>query len=170
MSRAGVGGLRASRSLVDELPGIMRADDFTLDFVGGLDEVLAPVLLTIDNLSMYLDPEVAPLDFVRWLASWFHVEVDASWTEARTRRTIARIARLTTRRGTASALAELVGALTDRDDVTVDDGGGVWPTEVGEGLPGSVSTSVRLNVDEPPPGSERLLRAFLPPGVTVSWG
>src|SRR4029078_7442547 len=50
------------------LPGIYQDDLFTQQFTGGLDDVLAPVFTTLDCLDTYVDPWLAPEDFLEWLA------------------------------------------------------------------------------------------------------
>lgn len=168
MARLGATRHSASQTIVEELPGIFRVDDFTTEFVGGLDDVLAPVLLTIDNLPSYMDPDVAPIDFVRWLASWFDIEVQAEWSEERMRRTVRKIALLSNRRGTASALAELLEALTE-SDVALDDGGGVWAAEPGDPLDGRDTGRVEVRAELRPGTTGRLLDSFVPPGRAISW-
>ena len=165
MARQGLPGLTSSRPVVEVLPAVLRTDDMTASFVDGLDEVLAPVLLTLDNLNAYIDPETAPLDFVSWLAAWFGVELDPLWDETRSRRTIDRIAKLQQRRGTAHALGELVEALTG-GEVEVDDGGGVWTTfDPGAAPQGESRTEVHITVTGGTSGPQvpTVVRSFLPP-------
>ena len=38
------------------LPVVFREDDFTQRFCAGLDDVLAPVIATLDSLPAYFDP------------------------------------------------------------------------------------------------------------------
>ncbi|MEO1061302.1 MAG: phage tail protein [Actinomycetota bacterium] len=169
MSRVGLPGLPTSRPLAEALPAVLRTDDMTASFVDGLDEVLAPVLLTLDNLNAYIDPETAPIDFVAWLAAWFGVEIDPSWDETRSRRTIDRIAKLQQRRGTADALGQLVEALTG-GEVEVDDGGGVWTTfDPGAAPEGEARTDVRVTVTGGESGSQvpTVIQSFLPPSTQL---
>ncbi|MGH9198184.1 MAG: phage tail protein, partial [Acidimicrobiia bacterium] len=58
------------------LPAIFQEDDFALRFVSAFDRVLAPVISTLDNVSAYLDPKIAPPDFVEWLAGWVGLALD----------------------------------------------------------------------------------------------
>lgn len=166
--RLGAHGVVSSQPLGTGLPAMLRADDFCSRFVDGLDEVLAPILLTIDNLDAYVDPEVAPLDFVAWLASWFSLELDPTWDEQRCRRTVAALASLSRRRGTASALVELVELLGDRSaSVAVADGGGVWTSATPDAtLPGDGDGAVVVTgaVAE---RHRRLLAQFCPPGKRI---
>ncbi|NED82085.1 phage tail protein, partial [Streptomyces sp. SID11233] len=74
-------------------------DDLAQRFVGGLDEVLAPILNVLDCLPAYFDPALAPVDFTRWLAEWVGAETDGdapedAEAEARLRHAVAAAARL----------------------------------------------------------------------------
>ncbi len=156
----------SSMPIEDGLPALLRADDFCQRFVGGLDDVLAPVLLTIDNLDAYVDPDVAPMDFVEWLASWFGLQLDPEWDQRRARRTVAALAAINRNRGTLSALRDLAAVLGD-GDIEVEDGGGVWTTlDPDDSLPGARSSEVLVRGDV----SDRhlpLLQSFVPPGRRV---
>ena len=48
----------------DRLPAIYLDDGFTLRFTSALDEVLAPVIAVLDGFADYLDPSLAPADFL----------------------------------------------------------------------------------------------------------
>ena len=69
--------------------------------MSAFDEVLAPLFTTLDCFDSYLDPELAPVDFVDWLASWVGVDIDETWTLERRRRLIQNAAVLYRIRGTA---------------------------------------------------------------------
>src|SRR2546423_13197451 len=71
--------------LANSLPALFQEDDFTQRFVSAFDAALAPVLATLDNLPAYLDPWLAPEDFLEWLASWFGMALDESWSLERRR-------------------------------------------------------------------------------------
>lgn len=169
MSREGAPGVVTSTSMVEMLPAILRVDDFATAFVGGLDDVLAPVLLTIDNVEDYVDADIAPMDFVRWLATWFGIEADAAWSEARTRETIKRFARLQRFRGTTAGLTELVEILTG-DSVEIDDGGGIWTTfDPNAALEGHADAGVRIRTSSGERVRSDLLSNYVPAGTSVTW-
>ena len=52
------------RYLRDGLPGLYRDDDFTMRFVGALEQVLDPIVSVLDALPAHFDPELAPLDIL----------------------------------------------------------------------------------------------------------
>ncbi|MFI7434129.1 phage tail protein [Micromonospora haikouensis] len=75
--RGAVPGLVSPHPIGRELPAVYLEDDFAQRFTAGLDEVLAPVLLTLDCLDAYFDLDLAPADFVDWLAGWVAAPADA---------------------------------------------------------------------------------------------
>lgn len=79
--RGSVDGLGSSAPIGAMLPAIFADDDLAQRFVAGLDEVLAPFLVVLDNLDSYFDPALAPLDFTRWLADWVGAETEGIETE-----------------------------------------------------------------------------------------
>ncbi|MFJ6684417.1 phage tail protein [Streptomyces werraensis] len=74
--RGSLDGLGSSAPIGAMLPAIFADDDLAQRFVAGLDEVLAPLLVVLDNLDAYFDPALAPLDFTRWLADWVGAETE----------------------------------------------------------------------------------------------
>ncbi|MFE9925529.1 phage tail protein [Streptomyces sp. NPDC005774] len=79
--RGSVDGLASSAPIGAMLPAIFADDDLAQRFVAGLDEVLAPFLVVLDNLDSYFDPALAPVDFTRWLADWVGAETDGIETD-----------------------------------------------------------------------------------------
>lgn len=75
--RGTVPGLVSPHPIGRELPAVYQEDDFAQRFTAGLDEVLAPVLLTLDCLDAYFDLDLAPPDFLDWLAGWVATPTDA---------------------------------------------------------------------------------------------
>src|SRR5690242_2503125 len=56
---------------------------FGLDFVAALEEVLDPVVVVLDCLAAYLDPDLAPLQMVDAMAAWLGMEPDEQLPEER---------------------------------------------------------------------------------------
>ncbi|CCH32457.1 phage tail protein I [Actinosynnema sp. NPDC047251] len=136
MSRAALPELPSTHPIGEMLPGLYAVDDFTQRFTSGLDSVLSSILSTMDNLTAYLDPALAPEDFVSWLASWVSADLDPAWPLARRREVVHRAVDLHRRRGTAVGLRELLEvSLGVRAEVL--DGPGVrWSTTPDTELPG----------------------------------
>ena len=85
--------------------------------------MLAPVFATLDCLDAYVDPWLAPEDFLEWLAGWVGVVIDEGWPIERSRAFIANIVELYRWRGTIRGLvAEL--AIYTGGDVEISESGG----------------------------------------------
>lgn len=135
MSRAAVPGLPSRYPIGEQLPALYADDDFAQRFTAGLDTVLAPVFATLDNLHAYLDPRVAPADFLAWLASWVGAADDPRRPVESRREAVVRAVELHRWRGTRRGLVEgLRLALGVHAEVT-GDGGAVWSDTTGSALP-----------------------------------
>lgn len=89
------------------LPGIYHTD-FMTRFLALLESILAPVEWNVDNFDLYLSPETSPYFFLPWLANWFEITFDDTWTEAQ-RRTLLHEAHLIyARRGTRWSLSRVL--------------------------------------------------------------
>jgi phage tail-like protein len=121
-----VPGLLSPHPIGERLPALYLDDDLVQRFTAGLDDVLAPVLSTLDSSDAYIDPRLAPLDFVAWLAEWVGVELDGTWPEARQRALVARAADLYAWRGTVRGLVELIEIYTGVRPEIEETGGVTW--------------------------------------------
>lgn len=150
MSRRGtLPELRSPHPLGLMLPGLYHGDPFAQGFTEGLDAVLAPVLSTLDCLDAYLDPRLAPADFVEWLAGWVGLAVDENWPLDRQRALVARTVELYSWRGTARGLVELVRLYVGVEPEVTDSGGAAWSAVPGGEAPGSAEPVVRVRVRVP---------------------
>jgi phage tail-like protein len=84
-------------------------EPFVVRWLGGLEEVLDPVVTLIDNLAWHLDTRLCPDDLVRALLWWLGLEVAADLEPAVRRRMLHRAMALGRRRGTLAGLRELLG-------------------------------------------------------------
>ncbi len=146
-----VPGLPSAHPLGSTLPALYQDDDFAQRFLSGLDEVVAPVLTTIDNFDTYLDPSLTPGDFLDWLAGWVGIVLDDSWDESRRRAIVARATELYRMRGTAAGLAGQVEIQTGGSVEIVENGATGWSVDPGGDLPGSSDplVVVRVTVADP---------------------
>lgn len=146
--RAAVPGLPTPHPLIDQLPAVYLEQDFLRRFLEALDDVLAPVLLTIDNVPAYLDHRTAPDDFLDWLAGWVAVapHEDSPTDHRRTavRGAVARHAR----RGTLGGLTDAVRLETGTEPEIVESGGTAWSTTPHSPLPGRAVPWVTVRVRE----------------------
>lgn len=145
-----VPGLSSPYPLAGTLPAFLQDDQFLVRMTAGLDEVLAPVVSVLDCLDAYVDPRLAPDDFVEWLGEWVGAPLDDHWPDERRRATVLAAAALHHLRGTTAgvrALAELATGCA----VEVFEPGGVSvsqsPTELAAEEPWLL---VRVHADPEP--------------------
>jgi phage tail-like protein len=169
--RGAIEGLGSPYPLGEHVPALYQEDDLTQRMLSALDGVLAPVLASLDNLDCYLDPALAPPDFVVWLADWVGALVDETWPAERQRAMVARMVTLYRRRGTVGGLREHI-ALATGGDVEVEDNGEVsWSPSPQAALPGSDNAFLRIKVRVDDPNAvdlaelERLVVAAKPAHV-----
>jgi phage tail-like protein len=154
--------LRNPHPLADTLPGVYRdawldeyrrtaRESFGTRFLAAFDDVLAPVIATLDNLDAYLDADTTPEDFLAWLGEWVAATVDAGWPEDRRRAFVAQAAELYRRRGTAAGLRDHVQIYTGGVVEVVENGGSSFSLKPDGKLPGSPEpvVVVRVTVDKP---------------------
>lgn len=143
--------LGTAHPLIDFLPALFQEDPFTQRFVSAFDAALAPIFATLDNLPWYFDPWLAPTDFLDWLASWFGMPIDESWSIERRRGLVAKAFDLYRMRGTAAGLKAHVEALTGGEVELHETGAIATSTTAGAALPGSPNFAVlvRITVDDP---------------------
>ena len=172
--RGAVPGLASPFPIGMALPALYLDDDFTQRFTAGLDEVLAPVLLTLDCLDAYLDLELAPPDFVDWLAGWVAAPTDGAWPLALRRELVRHAVELHRWRGTARGIALQMEILTG-GSVEVDDSGAVtWSSSPNSSPPPATPAQVRVRVRVPDPASvdrprlQDLLAATVPAHVSAT--
>ena len=132
--------------LGNSLPAVYAEDELIQRLTTAFDTVLAPVISTLDNFGAYIDPMLAPADFLEWLAGWVGVILDENWPIERQRDFVARFAALHARRGTAGALAEEVALYTTVAPEIVESGGVSWSATPDGPLPGRAEPSLTVRV------------------------
>ncbi|MGH8930858.1 MAG: phage tail protein [Egibacteraceae bacterium] len=151
MSRGLVPGLGSPHPFGEALPGLYQDDSFTQRLCAALDEVLAPVVSSLDTFDAYLDPALAPADFVGWLASWVGVIASDAGPLERQRALVRRAVEAYRWRGTVRGMTLLVWLYTGVEPEIVDTGGVRWsPTPLGE--PGGDEEPllvIRLRAEDP---------------------
>ena len=107
------------------LPAVYQESDFGMRFIGGLEELLDPIVAVLDALPAHFDPDFAPRDLLSLMAAWLGVDLDESQELRHQREMVRRAADLGRRRGTVSGM-ELALALQFPDvPLRVEDQGGV---------------------------------------------
>jgi phage tail-like protein len=171
--RGTVGGLQTATPLVTRLPGVLQDDPFVEVLCGVVDELLAPVLLTLDSLEAYDDPALTPEDFLPWLGGWVGFESGSGWSAERTRDLIALATVMHAGRGTIEGVRFAVGVAAGADaSVVVEDTGGVSVSTVPDGRPptgGPARVSVQITAPESAaPDYQQRLRSVVAAAVPAS--
>lgn len=173
--RGAVGELTSAAPIALQLPAVLQDDDFAQRFVSAFDVALAPIIATLDDLHAYVDPRLAPDDFVEWLAGWVGVEFASGWDLPTRREVVAGAVDGYRRDATAGGLREAVQRVTGGEVHVSESGGAAWSATPGATLPGDSGASlhVRVVVDgEPDPvlqkRVERLVGAMKPAHVVAT--
>ncbi|MCW2569862.1 MAG: phage tail protein [Mycobacterium sp.] len=158
-----IDGLDSALPLALQLPAVYQEDEFTQRLVSAFDAVLAPVLATLDDLPVYLDPRLAPDDFVGWLAGWVGAELEHATTPAARREIVATAVSLHRRRGTVGGIEDVVRLAASGDVAVTESGGARWARAPGSAFPGEAPASlrVRVTVADPAGVDVRLLDALI---------
>lgn len=157
--------------LLHRLPGVLQEDEFLQRFLPAFDAGLAPVVTTLDSLHAYVDPQLAPEDFLDWLASWVGVELDDAWSLEQRRIVVGAAALVHRQAGTADGIRDSMALALDADVKVTESGGCTWSATPGGGLPGDPESLVRVSVAVDDPDSvdvrrvEALLRSVKPAHV-----
>lgn len=148
--RGTVAGLGTPYPLVSLLPAVYQEEDpFIARFTGGLDDVLATVIATLDCLDAYVDPLVAPEDFLTWIAGWVGVTVNENAPVELHRASVARAAELHRLRGTVHGLKTSLELLTGGEVDVQDSGGTAVSNRPGAAAPGDPRPWLRVRVTVP---------------------
>lgn len=132
--------------LAATLPSMLREDPFAQQLCSGLDVVLAPVLLSLDSFSAYLDLGTTPDDMLGWLAQWVGLSADPS-QDPNTQRELLRDAReLHVVRGTKAGVALAVRTALGIEVDVVETGRSAWSETSGGELPGRAEPRVVVTV------------------------
>jgi phage tail-like protein len=120
----------ASRRAVlrSALPAVYQDSDFTMRFIGALEEVLDPITATLDGLHHYLNPDHAPRDVLILLCAWLGIDTDETQATEELRSLVRYGARLGRTRGTAQGMELALRLAFPRLPLRVEDDGVVtWP-------------------------------------------
>jgi phage tail-like protein len=172
--RALVEGLETPHPIGLQLPGLFHDDDFTQRFCSALDEVLSPIFLTLDAIEAYVDPWLAPDDFLQWVSEWVGMPIDPDLPDDRKRALVAKAAVLYGWSGTAKGIADLVETYSGVRPEVEDSGGVSWSGVPGGEVPGTdeMKVTVRLRLDKPDSIDvsriERLLAGVIPAHVVTT--
>ncbi|WBQ06502.1 phage tail protein I [Kribbella sp. CA-293567] len=131
------------------LPAVFQEDDLLMRFTGAIDLLIAPAISTLDCLAAYVDPALAPPDYLGWLATWVGIELDETWPVEQQRAAITEAVALHRGRGTVGGLRRQLELATGGEVEVLDSGGVSWsvvPVDEPAGqAPPSVQVIARSN-------------------------
>jgi phage tail-like protein len=133
---------------VTRLPSVLQEDEFLRRFLCAFDDAVAPVFVTLDGLAGYVDPELAPTDFLVWLASWVGIEFESGWSDQQQRDAVIGAVGIHARRGTVSGVVDVLRlTVGEKTTVTVTDNGGAsWSQTAGAALPGDAKLRLAVTI------------------------
>jgi phage tail-like protein len=161
-----VPGVAVAHPLGEMLPALYLDDEFAQQLCAGLDQVLAAAVGALDSIDAYIDPALAPPDFLVWLAGWVGLLIDETWPEEQQRRFVTEAVDLYRWRGTTRGLAGLVRIYVGVEPEIAETGAVSWSSAPGAPLPGRRSRVnpallVRVRVPDPSTVDERRLTAIV---------
>ena len=93
------------------LPGIYHTE-FMGRFLAMFESIYGPIEWNVENFDMFLDPQTAPAGFLPWLAQWFDITFDNSWSEEQRRLLLREAHMIYAARGTKRALSRVLEIYT----------------------------------------------------------
>ena len=84
-------------------------------FLAVFESILAPIEWNVDNFDLFLNPKTAPTDFLPWLANWFEITFDSTWSEEQHRTLLSEAQEIYARRGTKWALSRVLEIYTGQE-------------------------------------------------------
>jgi len=102
---------RSDSRFLEYLPGIYHTD-FMARFLAIFEAVLAPIEWNVDNFDLFLNPTTTPEGFLPWLANWFSLTFDPTWSVEKQRTLLAEAHEIFARRGTRWALSRVLEIYT----------------------------------------------------------
>ncbi|MGB7983471.1 MAG: phage tail protein [Candidatus Nanopelagicales bacterium] len=157
--RGTIDGSVSPLPLADTLPAMLREDPFAQQLCAGLDEVLAPVLTSIDAFSAYLDLATAPADLLPWLGHWLGMELDPDEDLDLQRQLLASAGKLHAIRGTRRGIELALEAALGVDVEVAESGASTWSAQPDAALPGEPNPTIVVTLDsteDDPIDAERL--------------
>ena len=139
-------GLGTAYPLGALLPAVFQEDELLMRFTAAIDELLAPAISSLDCLSAYVDPALAPPDYLGWLAGWVGIELDETWQVEQQREAVGQAVGLHRHRGTVAGLREQLELASGGEVEVVDSGGVSWSLEPVDEPSGAVVAEVTVVV------------------------
>jgi phage tail-like protein len=152
IGRGSVPRARSPFPLEAQIPAMLADDPLVCALLRGLDEVIAPVIQTLDCFDAYLDPRLAPPDMTAYLGSWVLADIDNIWDEAAIRDDVANAHQRASWSGTAYAIRNRL-IPREASTVEIEDSGAtlvsVTPTSPADWASGEAArVRVRIDTDD----------------------
>jgi phage tail-like protein len=122
--RGHVDNLETPFPLIQSVPPMLAQDTFVQRMMPAFDEVLAPIISTLDCLDSYFDPDITPDDFLRYLSSWVNSHNENELSLPGLRHSVATAVAMSAWRGTTSSLHTRFFPY-DLEAIVLEEGGGV---------------------------------------------
>lgn len=153
--RGHVDDLETPFPLIQSVPPMLAQDAFVQRMMPAFDDILAPIISTLDCLDSYFDPEITPDDFLRYLSSWVNSHTENEMSVPGLRHSVATAVSMSAWRGTISSLQTRFFPF-DLDSIVLEEGGGVtvsttatdpetWP----DAAPMVATVTITPNKDNP---------------------
>jgi phage tail-like protein len=147
--RGTTSNLETPHPLATFLPAVLQEDALLMQLTAAADRLLAPAISSLDCLAAYVDPALAPPDFLVWLAGWVGADLDETWQVELQRTVVARAMELHRGRGTLDGLRRQLTLVVGADVEVTDNGGVTWSIEPvddpGQQVPPRVTVVARSN-------------------------
>lgn len=135
--------------LRERLPAIYQQEDFSMRFIGALEEVLDPIVGLLDALPAHFSADLAPADVLELMTGWLGIELNESQPTFERREIVRHAAELARRRGTLRGLELALSLGFPALPLRVEEVGGIhFDTTTGE-LPEAPAPSFVVYCDQP---------------------
>jgi phage tail-like protein len=166
--RGSLDGLTSPHPLSEGLPAAYQIDEnaFGREFVEAFDEVLAPILVVLDDLDAYFDPALTASDFLRWLATWVGVQLVETWPRRRQAAQVSEAISMHPMRGTVNGLRRnvaLYAGVAEEFVQIIDSGNVAWSLSPDGPYPGQrkAAVSVRVRVQDAATVDQRRIESIV---------
>jgi phage tail-like protein len=109
--------------LSEQLPRTLAEDPFLRSFSLIFEDIADSIRDPVIAFEHFLDADVAPTAFVRWIGEWLGVSIDGSLPEPRQRRVLEAAGEMLEWRGTKRALQRMLESLVGGPVEIVEHGG-----------------------------------------------
>ncbi len=144
------------RRLRGSLPEIYEDGDFGMRFLFGLEQVLDPIIATLDSLPALFHAELAPDHALAGLAAWLGVEDVEGLPPGARREALRRAGELGRLRGTRAGLQLALEVFYPHTPMRIDDNGSVRVVAEPGPPADAPAASFSVFVDEPLPDNVQL--------------